>query len=620
MKDEILKLLNKKPARYISKQYMGNELYNWLLSRTYYLKNESTISERIYHVIHDIFELPVCPHCKTPIHEFHTFNMDLHTFNNRFCSKECSAAYEYDMKTDHDNNIIYDKKDLITYVKENNIEKIKRNIRRMEEIKHYINDLIGDDHKRMKATEAIYFIKNDLKEYPKCPITKEPLFYIDKGRYRKHSSSKAAAQDKNTLEKRKQTVKEKYDVDNVSKSNVVLKKIQNTMHEKYKGKHYTQTEEYRNRLKTGDIKRIQTEEGNKRKIEANYKRAWERILSFSDVVKPLFSFEEYKGCGFDKQYKWLCVKTGKQFYGWYHQALVPKSPYIHDGTDIECDIRDYLKNNNIKFQKNTKSVIHPYEIDFYIPDHNLAIECNGLYWHSETMGKDRLYHLNKTKLCEDKGIRLIHIFSDEIINNPILVFSKLNSILKINKIPLYARKCKIKEIESPLKSKFLNKYHSQGDDRASIRLGLFYNNKLTSVMTFGKKRKAMGHTHTKDEYELIRYCNNFNFYIIGGASKLLKYFERKYKPKRIITYADKRWSRGDLYFKLGFEHSHDSKPNYFYSKNCLQRFHRFNFRKSQLEKKLENYDPNKTEWENMTRNGWHKIWDCGNMVFEKCYD
>ena len=110
-------------------------------------------------------------------------------------------------------------------------------------------------------------------------------------------------------------------------------------------------------------------------------------------------------------------------------------------------------------------------------------------------------------------------------------------------------------------------------------------------------------------------------YVVGGASKLLKYFERNYIPSKITTYSDERWSVGDMYFKIGFEYKHTSKPNYwYYDKYLRKRFYRFNFRKSELSKKLETFDPNKTEWQNMQDNGWDRIWDCGNKVFEKYLD
>lgn len=285
----------------------------------------------------------------------------------------------------------------------------------------------------------------------------------------------------------------------------------------------------------------------------------------------------------------------------------------------ELFVEDILRIGNVEFSRDCRDIITPLELDFYLPDHNLAIECNGLYWHSELWGKDKNYHLNKTNLCRDSGIRLIHIFEDEINNKPDIIKSKLNSILNINKRKLYGRKCEVREIDSKLKSKFLDKYHLQGNDKSSINLGLFYNNKLVSVMTFSKRRLALGKNLTEEgEYELSRFCGNFHFYIIGGASKLLKYFERKYKPSKIITYADKRWSEGGVYFKLGFTHTHDSKPSYWYIKSN-KRIHRFNFRKSELSKKLEVFDSKLTEWENMKNNGWSRIWDCGNMVFELAF-
>lgn len=283
-------------------------------------------------------------------------------------------------------------------------------------------------------------------------------------------------------------------------------------------------------------------------------------------------------------------------------------------------IKTYLLKNNIKFEENKRDLISPFEVDFFLPNHNIAIEINGIYWHSELRGKDHKYHLNKLNLCKEKGVRLIHINENEFLNHEKTIVSKLNSILNINKYRIYGRKCEVREIDSTIKSKFLNKYHIQGNDKSSVNLGLFYKNRLVSVMTFCKRRVAMGKGKTETgEYELSRFCNNFNFSIIGGAGKLLKYFERNYNPSKIITYADKRWSVGELYLKLGFTYSHDSKPNYWYFQTIEKLYHRFNFRKSELLKKIKQFDPNLTEWENMKANGWNRIWDCGNMVFVKTY-
>jgi very-short-patch-repair endonuclease len=353
-------------------------------------------------------------------------------------------------------------------------------------------------------------------------------------------------------------------------------------------------------------------------------------------------------CRKSKIYNYDFIKKAKDIHGDKYDYSLVDYCGINECVDIICDIHGIFKQtphshikgsgcskcgnqfslqhetiklfliqHNIKFEENTRSLIPPLELDFYLPDHNIAIEINGIYWHSELRGKDKNYHLNKTTLCKEKGIKLLHINENEFINSPRIVISKLKSILNISKRKIHGRNCEVREIDTKLKSKFLNKYHLQGNDKASVKLGLFYKDRLVSVMTFCKRRIAMGKKSSEEgEYELSRYCGNFNFYAIGGASKMMKYFERNYKPSKIVTYADKRWSTGDLYFKLGFTHTHDSKPNYWYFQKSDKLYHRFNFRKSELPKKLEAFDPNKTEWQNMKDNGWDRIWDCGNMVFE----
>ena len=287
-------------------------------------------------------------------------------------------------------------------------------------------------------------------------------------------------------------------------------------------------------------------------------------------------------------------------------------------TSIEQFIENILIKYKIEFAKNDRTVIKPRELDFYLPNHDIAIECNGIYWHSELAGKDKNYHLNKTNFCKVKNIKLIHVFQNEIVFSTNIVNSRIKNLLKLNKYKVFARKCEAREINKDLKNAFLEKYHLQGLDKSSVKLGLFYKNRLVAVMTFSKNRKALGKNHVEGEWELSRYAAIANFSIVGGAGKLLKYFEKNWNPKKITSYADKRWSEGDLYKKLGFSKIRESKPNYWYFKgNGEILYHRFNFRKSELKKKLDKFDPNMTEWENMKENGWNRIWDCGSLVFEK---
>ena len=141
-------------------------------------------------------------------------------------------------------------------------------------------------------------------------------------------------------------------------------------------------------------------------------------------------------------------------------------------------------------------------------------------------------------------------------------------------------------------------------------------------MTFSKLRKALGSNHKEGSWELSRYCTIDGFNCIGTAGKLFKYFERNYNPLEIISYADRRWSQGNMYYKLGFKLDHISPPNYWYMKTCnyKYRMHRFAFRKNNLKNKLELFNSNLSEWENMKANSYDRIWDCGNLVFKINYN
>ena len=165
-------------------------------------------------------------------------------------------------------------------------------------------------------------------------------------------------------------------------------------------------------------------------------------------------------------------------------------------------------------------------------------------------------------------------------------------------------------------------YHIQGICQSSIQLGAYYNNNLVSVMTFGKQRRIMGfknnNNNNNNNYELLRFATSQNVVGIGG--KLLSYFIKNYDPKKIISYADKRWthSTNNVYEKIGFKKINNGTPNYWYihKKNFQRRYHRFSFRKTELNKKLQTFDPTLTEWENMQLNGYDRIWDCGSLKYE----
>lgn len=285
----------------------------------------------------------------------------------------------------------------------------------------------------------------------------------------------------------------------------------------------------------------------------------------------------------------------------------------------EQEIVEFLYDNQI-ITKN-RSLLNGKEIDIVDDNLKICIEYNGLYYHTEKMGKDENYHLNKTKECQKLGYKLIHIFEDEwvknknIVKNKLLIlFNKTDSFIKVG-----ARKVTIQKINSKLKSNFLEENHIQGNDKCDIIYGAYYDNLLIGVMTFKSKRNMTKNNH--NEYELSRFATKLGYLVQGLASKILNKFINDYKPNNIISFADIRWTPDidNLYNKLGFKLVKINKPNYYYynSKiNKYKRFHKFNYGKNTILKKYPNADMNKTERELMEELGFSRIWDCGLYKYE----
>ena len=116
-------------------------------------------------------------------------------------------------------------------------------------------------------------------------------------------------------------------------------------------------------------------------------------------------------------------------------------------------------------------------------------------------------------------------------------------------------------------------------------------------------------------YNCSRFCNRKFYTVTGGAGRLLSKFIREVSPKSIISFADRRYSNGGLYFKLGFRLLYITNPNYFYVKNG-RLFSRMRFQKHKLVKLLDSFDEKLSEADNMFNNGYRRIWDAGNLKFE----
>ena len=297
------------------------------------------------------------------------------------------------------------------------------------------------------------------------------------------------------------------------------------------------------------------------------------------------------------------------------QICVICNPIGTHVSGLEIELLNFIKNNyGGIIIENTKGIISPYELDIYLPDLGLAFEFNGVYWHNELYcGTD--YHRLKTDLCLDKNIQLIHIYEDDWKYKQDIVKSMI--LNRLNRTPnkISARKCEIMEItDNKLVKKFLDNNHIQGFVGSGIKIGLFYGDDLVSIMTFGKLRKPM-HSKSKDinEYEMLRFCNRLGTNVIGGASKLFTYFIKNHNPETVVSYADRGYSNGNLYLKLGFRLEHITKPNYQYIIDGIRKY-RFGFRKECLIK--QGFDPNKSEREIMLGRKIYRIYNSGNLKFK----
>jgi len=458
----------------------------------------------------------------------------------------------------------------------------------------------------------------------KYPLNNDVLKQKAKQTCLKKYGTEYAMNNKEFQHKIRKTFQKKYNSNSPFGSKEIRKNISKILLDKYGYDNPSNISEFKEKRRLTFIKKYGVDNPSKlQKIKDRIKNI--HLTNFYNNTlqkfkyKPLFTLNEYLGSLLS--YKWECNKCGHIFESKFQNGYtlhcpkcepLPKSIFQHE---ILLFLLKYV--NDIK--QNSREILDSKkELDFYIKSKNVGIEFNGNYWHSELNGKDKNYHLNKTNECDQKNIRLIHIFEDEWRLKENIVKNRLKNILDLTKYHIFARNCIVKEIDTQLKNKFLDKYHIQGDDKSKIKLGLFYKNRLVSIMTFCQLRIALGQNHIENQWELSRFATINNFNVIGGASKLLTYFIKNYNPKEIISYADRRWSNGNLYYKLGFKLDHISSPNYWYlnQHNFLKRSHRFNFRKDRLPLLLEKFDPQKTEWENMQNNGYDRIWDCGNLVFK----
>ena len=434
----------------------------------------------------------------------------------------------------------------------------------------------------------------------------------------------------NNQEQSKQTCIERYGVDNVFKLKDIQERITKRIIELYGVEHPAQSPEVMDKIKATSVSRYGAEffaMTNKFKSLMSSHRINKTIQDNDDILG-------YTIIGDDIYYTYRCphVECSKCVDRFYiskagHKKvrenqgtevctnILPISYDRNTGTSIELFVRGVLDDYSIEYITNDRTILSGKELDIYIPSKKLAIECNGIYWHSL---KSKEYHYKKWNACKEQEIQLLTLWEDQIINKPEIVKNIILSRLGIYDERIGASKCKIQPVPAKEATTFLDCNHLQGSVNGSVRLGLYYKDQLVSLMVFGKKRKALGSINKENTYELYRYCSACGVQVIHGAERLFNHFLKDHPGCIVESFSSNDISNGTLYKTLGFVHVSDQQASYWYVDKDLQRYHRFTFRKDALVR--NGADPNMTEFEITNNMGLYRIYDSGQQRWIFQYD
>ena len=391
-------------------------------------------------------------------------------------------------------------------------------------------------------------------------------------------------------EKGKQTLIQKYGYDNVAKDKdiqkkkalsrneeVIQEKIKNTMIDKYGVPYAMQNEDLKEKYRQNYLKDYGVDNPSSRHLN---KETYSILRSKENLKDYILSLPKSKRNIIDISKSLNCNSSyvNKLFhekYKLHNEITLNRSIRSHIEKELRRYITSIYKDSLIY---NSRSIIPPYELDIYIPDKKVAIEFNGVLYHNSTTNpyndipKDKNYHYMKSKLCEERGIRLIHIYEYEWFNErqrPILE-SIIKNALGITEHIIYARQCKIEIKQSREMKQFFNDNNIQGFRGGSFSICLVdkKTNEIYMAYMFGKAFFGKG----KYEWEVIRGATKLNYSVIGGASKIWDYFIKTYNPKSIVYYIDYNYFNGNSlpYLGLKYVKTQPSFKNYFVKEKMVK--------------------------------------------------
>lgn len=459
---------------------------------------------------------------------------------------------------------------------------------------HVKNGNYAKRHEKIKKTNLDRYGHESHNKNSEVQVKRKRTMVQKYGALVSDKTRKKASERSSELNiKGRQTLIERYGVSNPSQLSDHQEKVTSTFQEKYGVDHYSKSEQYITERKN---KRIQY---------------WREIIKDSVVTDVELGNTSNPNerisvtcneCGRDSVVPHETAKWRLRNYSRVCRDCIGITDSV---SGLETEVFDFVTEvYSGDVIRNDRGTIFPYELDMLLPELGIAIEFNGLYWHSVASGKDKNYHRMKHDMCKRSGISLIQIFEDEWLYKKDIVKSIIKAKLGLNATRIYARKCRVEKISHDIAKEFLNRNHLMGYKRCSEKYGLFHGDELMQVMTFSRGNKS----RRQSGWEIDRFSTKMGVTVTGGASKLFTAFIRDISPQEVISYADLRYGDGNVYSSIGMTREDDTSVGYWYFKtNDIVRIHRYHLRKTTEENKT-----GMTEFELRDSEGYHRIYDAGN--------
>lgn len=464
----------------------------------------------------------------------------------------------------------------------------------------------------LSYNERLFLMLGDIKK-PYCLCQKELHFRSFKLGYRKYCSKSCASNSIEVKEKKKRALIDKYRITNqsqLSQIKVPKELFLKDLNKKIEKHGLTYIARY--------LRFLRVDNELYRDILNRFNLNLYRELTVGEkLFYILNNLKEVPKCYCGNYLKFISITEGYRKYCSVICSLKSEErknrDFIVESNNFNVkpsilskqEIFDFCKQHFEIVQQDKK--IDELEFGLFLPEIKLGIEIIKLRQHEPT--KNLQFYQNKMLKAKEKEIQLISVFEDEWWLKQDIVSSILLSKMGKIKNKTFARKCEIKVVNSKLSKEFYSVNHLQGFING-FHTGLFNNGELIASITFGKSRFNKSY-----EYEILRFCGKINTNIVGGLSRLIKHFIKTYHPRSIITYVDARYGTGEGYLNSGFKYKGLTTPGYFYT-DFSRRESRIKYQKYKLKNIFTKFDSKLTEWQNMQLNGFDRVWDAGNYIYE----